>query len=548
MELKRPKQLLQQLPGEQAGEVPEAVFAHIVEQIRTLDIVIDVLVTPGAPLLHEMKERGVDRPIHGTGRYRLAPLQIGAPSYDSRLGDRTVSLVTQLYGDQGMEMGSIETIISFDALMIKLTQAPWWNNYKAYLLDEGGNVLASTGYTLGLEDFYPGRVFGSQSELERATFEALSTKRSGTVTGPGNPPTEVSGFHRLEEAPWTMVVIAPGREVLASLIRFRLLYLAAGAVSIGVILLFLRRLLLGAAQRIKTVSAAAANLAKGQFGPPLEVKGRDEISELTVNFNRMSQQLQQRLALKEAIDLAREVQQGLLPDSGLCTDGLEVEGKSIYCDETGGDYFDIIQCRKRPERVTVVVGDVVGHGVGAALLMAGVRALLRCRLGLPGKLDEILSDINELLCEDTVESGSFVTLFLLEIDQAKQEIRWVRAGHDPALLYSPSKAEFVELKGKGIALGVVPGYQFESYGMSFANENTLIFLGSDGVWEAEDGQGNQYGRERLKKRIANCASIPIRELIEAIITDVETFRDGAPQHDDLTLAMVKLSYEKPGRS
>ena len=110
----------------------------------------------------------------------------------------------------------------------------------------------------------------------------------------------------------------------------------------------------------------------------------------------MTGQLKHRLAMKEAINVAREVQQNLLPHNSFSAEGLVASGVILYCDETGGDYFDIIKFPDNDRKVSVVVGDVVGHGIGAALLMTTVRALLRCRVFLPGRLDEIMNDVNRL--------------------------------------------------------------------------------------------------------------------------------------------------------
>lgn len=546
-QLGEPKKLVLQLPSKKAEFVDRMVFLHVVEKLRELDLVIDVYLTP-LPGNERGRARGVSKTkVAAEDPLLDSPFKISIPRYHTDLSDRAVSLVAELRREDGKVAGEMEIVISFDVLMARLMEAPWWTNYKAYLLDGEGNVLANTGDELGLADYYPGRIFGSQSELEGLTLAAIEESSSGTVIGPGRPPSEVSGFHKLEEAPWTMVVIAPGREVLASLIRFRLLYLAAGAVSIFVILFLLRRLLLRAARRIKQVSAAAENLAKGRFGPPLEAYGRDEIAELITNFNKMSLQLQQRLALKEAIDLAREVQQGLLPEESLKAEGVEVCGRSIYCDETGGDFFDILRCERRGGKIIVVVGDVVGHGIGAALLMASVRSLLRCRLTLPGSPEEIVSDINSLLTRDTERSGSFVTLFYLEVDPHKKEFCWVRAGHEPALVYSYLRDNFVELKGAGLALGIDPDYRYSCGTASFADSAKLIMLGTDGVWETENSHGQQFGRARVKKILAARKKRPVREIVDGLVNELDGFAGGVARQDDTTLAILKLGVSPAGR-
>jgi len=163
-------------------------------------------------------------------------------------------------------------------------------------------------------------------------------------------------------------------------------------------------------------------------------------------LDRITHQLKERLRLKEAMDLAVEVQQNLLPASPPSVPGLDIAGRSLYCQETGGDYFDYIfrpGATGRP-RWCVAVGDVVGHGISAALLMTTVRALLRSRLDQAGPMAAAVGDVNRLLCRDTASSGGFVTLFLLEVNPATGGLEWVRAGHDPALMYRAAADDFLE--------------------------------------------------------------------------------------------------------
>ncbi len=158
---------------------------------------------------------------------------------------------------------------------------------------------------------------------------------------------------------------------------------------------------------------------------------------------------------KKALILAGEVQKSLLPQEKPRVQGLDIAGRNVSCDEIGGDYFDYFW-RSDAQRGTfsVVVGDISGHGVDSALLMTTARAFLRMRASQPGTLSEVISAMNHHLAQDVLETGRFMTLFYLTLDLEQKTLGWVRAGHDPALLYDPALDRFEELKGKGIALGV----------------------------------------------------------------------------------------------
>ncbi len=542
MQLRKPKDLLLLLQSSDDADANRKIFEHIVRQIKGLEGVVGVNVEwPKNTFAKETSPRmEIASPVDLLmDRNLLEPFEVGKPSYNSRLNNRTVSLVSEFKNQEDKIVGRIEVIISFDMLIDQIIHAPWWKGNRASLIDSEGNVLASTALHLELEDYYPKRAFGTVNALEKETLLAIQKNTSGTVFGPGSPPEEISGFYHLAEAPWTMVVVAKGEQVLQPIIRFKLFYILTFASCILLILFFIRQTTSQITVRIKNVSAAAEDLAKGKFGPPLAAASRDEVGELTRSFNKMAGQLKHRLVMKEAINVAREVQQNLLPHDSFSAKGITAGGIALYCDETGGDYFDIITFPENDQKVAVVVGDVVGHGIGAALLMTTVRALLRCRVFLPGSLDQIMNDVNSLLWQDTSKSGNFVTLFYLEVDRGQNIIRWVRGGHDPAMVYSPASRQFSELKGNGLAFGVDADWRFEYNELPLPKGEQLILIGSDGAWEVENGSGEQFGKERLSRLLAENSDLQPDVILRNIMKTLGTFRGEAPQNDDITLVVVK---------
>ncbi|GAB6191326.1 SpoIIE family protein phosphatase [Desulfocastanea catecholica] len=541
MQLRQPKDLLLLLRSSDDVNDKRLLFDYIIRQIKELEGVVDVNVEwPEKTFAKETAPRmEIASPMDVLHGNLLEPFEIGKPSYNSRLNNRTVSLVSEFKNKDDKVVGRVEVILSFDTLIDQIIHSPWWKGNRAFLIDSEGNVLASTAVHLELEDYFPKRAFGTVNALEKETLLATQKNTSGTVFGSGSPPEEISGFYHLAEAPWTMVVVTEGEQVLQPIIRFKLFYILTFASCILLILFFIRQTTSQITTRIKEVSAAADDLAKGKFGPPLAITSRDEVGELTRRFNQMAGQLKHRLAMKEAINVAREVQQNLLPHDSFSAEGITAGGIALYCDETGGDYFDIITFPENDRKVAVVVGDVVGHGIGAALLMTTVRALLRCRVFLPGSLDQIMNDVNSLLWQDTSKSGNFVTLFYLEVDCRQNIIRWVRGGHDPAMVYSPASRQFSELKGNGLAFGVDADWRFEYNEQPLADEEQLILIGSDGAWEVENGSGEQFGKERLSQLLAENSDLQPDEILRNIMAALGAFRGEASQKDDITLVVVK---------
>jgi sigma-B regulation protein RsbU (phosphoserine phosphatase) len=293
---------------------------------------------------------------------------------------------------------------------------------------------------------------------------------------------------------------------------------------------------------ITDVSEAAKRVAHGQYVPLPPTTSQDEVGQLVRSFNAMVVQLDEGMRLRQALDLAMEVQQSLLPQSPPDINGLDIAGKSTYCDETGGDYFDFLEFAELGQgRIGVAVGDVAGHGIAAALLMTTVRALLRSRIIQPGTLSQVLTDVNRLLCIDTSQSVNFMTLFLMLIDPVKHEIHWVRAGHDPAIIYDASANSFEELRGDGIALGVDDSFSFQEYRYQEWTDGRIILIGTDGIWETENPQGQLFGKERLREIVRQHSNDSSQTILQAITDTLATFRHTAPQEDDITMVVIKTT-------
>jgi len=255
----------------------------------------------------------------------------------------------------------------------------------------------------------------------------------------------------------------------------------------------------------------------------------------------MVQQLKERMAMKQAMNLAMEVQQNLLPKEIPQIQGLDIAARSIYCDETGGDLYDFLELNHRKaDCIGIAVGDVSGHGIPAALLMATVRAFLKSRVTQPGSTAEVISDVNRLITHDTGETGQFMTLFYASIDSGEKELRWVRAGHDPAVLYDPITDTFSELSGRGMAIGVNESYVYREGGIVNLSGGKIILIGTDGLWEASNEAGEMFGKNRLQPIIRQNASISADEILDAIIQAVQNFRASAKQDDDITLVVIKV--------
>jgi sigma-B regulation protein RsbU (phosphoserine phosphatase) len=231
-------------------------------------------------------------------------------------------------------------------------------------------------------------------------------------------------------------------------------------------------------------------------------------------------------------------------------DGLDIAGTSIYCDETGGDYYDYIRYETGASEgspLAVVVGDVSGHGVPSALLMATARALLRQRLSLPGDLAEAFSDVNSHLSQDVGASGQFMTLMGLAVNPVSGTVVWVRAGHDPAILYDPQVDEFERLTGPGVALGVDTASRYTLQHRSNLVEGSILLVGTDGIWEACNAYGEMFGKERVLALIKRHAGASAGTIRDRLVSALRHFCGSSDVEDDITMVVIKLDRTNASR-
>jgi len=245
---------------------------------------------------------------------------------------------------------------------------------------------------------------------------------------------------------------------------------------------------------------------------------------------------------KKALALAGEVQKSLLPQSKPDVQGLDIAGRNVSCDEIGGDYFDFLWRRENPDGpFTVAVGDITGHGVDSALLMTSARAFLRMRASQPGTMAEVITAMNLHLTQDVLETGRFMTLFYLTVDLQKDRMNWVRAGHDPAILYDPQQDTFEELKGSGVALGVNAAFEYAENHHKGVTNGQILAIGTDGIWEAFNKKGKMFGKQRFRDIIRENARRGADDILNAVYNEIGQFTEGQKSEDDITLVIIKIN-------
>ncbi|MGD9301449.1 MAG: SpoIIE family protein phosphatase, partial [Desulfobacterales bacterium] len=241
-----------------------------------------------------------------------------------------------------------------------------------------------------------------------------------------------------------------------------------------------------------------------------------------------------------SLEQASQIQQTLMPKSNPDVAGYDIAGQSMWCDETSGDYYDFIHPGDwNQEKVGIVVADVIGHGISAALLMTTVRASLRERILSPGNGPAIVGHVNNSLVKDIEQLNLFVTMFYSEIDLNLKCFRWVHAGHESALLYDMTQDSFQALGGDGVPLGVMANWAYEEAEIQIT-PGQIILIGTDGIKEACNPQGQYFGNDRLMRIIRKHAAEPAKDLLKKVFDGLNAFRFPAERKDDETLVIIKI--------
>ena len=333
-------------------------------------------------------------------------------------------------------------------------------------------------------------------------------------------------------------VTISARKYGAGILVFCLVLFLVFFITLSVLNKLLNRSIVGP---LENLLSAVTDIKKGNLQTRVKVVSNDEVGVLGDATNEMIQGLIERERMQLSLNLAKEVQQNLLPKNNLKINGLDIAGKSVYCDETGGDYYDFISIGDNDQqKIGVAIGDVSGHGISAALLMATVRSALRQRASLTENVARIISDVNRQLVKDVEDSGQFVTMFFLALDTSSRQLNWVRAGHDPGIIYDPGSDSFSELGGPGIALGVDAEWIYEDDKKTDFSNGQIIFLSTDGIWEARNKKGEMLGREAILNAIRQNASSDATQIISAIFDMLDKFTEDAKIEDDITLVVIKM--------
>jgi sigma-B regulation protein RsbU (phosphoserine phosphatase) len=293
----------------------------------------------------------------------------------------------------------------------------------------------------------------------------------------------------------------------------------------------------------------------GDFSHRIPIRGSDQLAELSVSFNQMTENMQRLLAIEKErerlqaeLEIAREVQNQLYPKKVPAVESLEVTAACNPARMVSGDYYDYQQLGK--DKVAIAIGDVAGKGISAALLMATVQSSFRsqirgslemavsaleARTRIQVSTSNLVSQLNQQLYADT-SPEKYATFYLGVYDETSSSLTYTNAGHLPPVLVRNGEASRLEVNGM-----VVGAFPFARYGESQIKlePDDLIVFFTDGITEPENAYGEMFGEDRLVDIVVRSAHLSDREIIDCVMEAVNEWTGAGELQDDMTLLVVR---------
>ena len=262
---------------------------------------------------------------------------------------------------------------------------------------------------------------------------------------------------------------------------------------------------------------------------------------VAIHNSRLVERLQSTERVQQQMEIASRIQQSLLPKHRPELPGIAVAGTVIPTTKIGGDYYDYLVDREG--HLNLLIADASGHSLASALMITMTRSILRHELMRSRPLDRILFNINQVMFDDLVKSEMFISLFCARYNPGIRQLSFVNAGHNPPLLQRNNQQPPERLNGDtGVILGILEDAVYQEHTI-ILNPGDVLLLYTDGVIEARNPAGQQFGEKRLQELLHKHQSLPSDELWQQIYQAIHQHINGAVQHDDITLLVLKIQED-----
>jgi len=465
------------------------------------------------------------------------------------------------------------TDVTLDTINSQIINTQVSDRGYALLLDSRGDVISRPGIATGDskwdESFRSENLLKSENTRLSAVARDMVAGKSGTARIFLGGEEKYIAYAPLKSVNWSLAIVMPvddiiepakvtgagianatiesgthlNRQMEAAKYLFMVLFVILFVIVTILSVLFAQVI----TRPVEELRRGSEAIGAGDLEHRVRISTGDEFEDLADSFNTMAvslrnsmDELRRTTAEKERfakeLEIAKGIQQSFLPDSAPEIAGIELVARNIPALEVGGDFYDFIPVAQ--DTWGLVIADVSGKGVPAALFMALSRTLIRASTLVNADPARSIGQANRMIYEDS-KTSMFVTLFYAILDSRAMTLDYVNAGHNPPLLLQGEASAVVLLKAKGIALGVVDDVDLQSVKVNLKPGDVLV-LYTDGVTEAINDRDEEFGEERLLGVITENRSRPAQEIMDRILAAITAFAGDRPQYDDITIMILRV--------
>ncbi len=472
------------------------------------------------------------------------------PYYDDGGGDKMMTTYSKpLYDSNGKLYAVITADLSLEGLTELVGNIKAFDNSYNLMLSRNASYIVHPDHNLILNETIFSSTYGdSDASLRKMQDDIVNCKQGEVLRDMGGDKFFVF-YSPVETTQWTVAIVCPLSELHKDAKILRNMLIVLGIIALLLMIAFGYKGIRRVVAPIEEFSNVTKKIATGNFAVELpNITSQDELKELHDSFENLQtslvnymEELKLTTANKERIEselqIARSIQMGMLPKSFPAfpeREDISLSAKLVPAKEVGGDLYDFFI---KDEKLYFIIGDVSGKGVPASLVMAVTCRLFRSVASYINKPEEIISSLNDSLADGN-DSNMFCTAFIGILCLKTGELKYCNAGHNAPLIVNPEgKISMLDVK-PNLPLGLFDGFPYEGQETTISR-NTMLYLFTDGVTEAENDNKELLGDDKLVAFLKMNASEDPGVLIDLTFEEIKTHANGAEQSDDITVMCIK---------
>ena len=472
------------------------------------------------------------------------------PYYDDGGGEMMMTTYSRpLYDSEGKLYGMLIADLSLEWLTDLVGGIQAFDNSYNLMVSRNASFIVHPNRELILNETIFSSTYGDTDKSLAKMQDDILSGRAGQVLRDNEGGKYFVFYSPVETTQWTVAIVCPRSELYAEVKTLRGVLIILGIIALLLMIALSYKGIRKVVAPVEDFSDVAKKIAQGDFTAELpQIRSKDELRELHDSFEYLQHSLVKyidelksttanKARIERELHIARGIQMGMIPKLFPPfpeRDDLELAAKLVPAKEVGGDLYDFFI---DDEKLYFIIGDVSGKGIPASLVMAVTCRLFRSVASHLDKPEEIIASLNDSLADGN-ESNMFCTAFLGVLDLTTGHLRYCNAGHNaPFIIGADGRVALLDVV-PNLPLGLFGGFPYEGQELQL-DKQTMLYMFTDGVNEAENGAKEQFGDLRLEGLLRRNATLEPSGIISATLAEVEHHADGAEQSDDITVMCIK---------